>query len=124
MNNDFFRLEIENGIATIWIDSKNDKMNIVSPTLIGDFEEVFNEVNQNDQIQGAILISAKKDFIAGADIKSFKGEKVGDFQPTSRKGHAMLQAIQDCRKPIVAAIHGTCYGWELKFHWLVMLEFH
>ena len=123
MNNDFFRLEIEKGIATIWIDSKNDKMNIVSPSLIGDFEEVFNEVNQNDQIQGAILISAKKDFIAGADIKSFKGEKVGDFQPTSRKGHAMLQAIQDCRKPIVAAIHGTCYGWELKFHWLVMLEF-
>ena len=56
MNNDFFRLEIENGIATIWIDSKNDKMNIVSPTLIGDFEEVFNEVNQNNQIQGAILI--------------------------------------------------------------------
>ena len=110
MNNDFFRLEIENGIATIWIDSKNDKMNIVSPTLIGDFEEVFNEVNQNNQIQGAILISAKKDFIAGADIKSFKGEKVGDFQPTSRKGHAMLQAIQDSKKPIVAAIHGTCYG--------------
>ena len=64
MNNDFFRLEIENGIATIWIDSKNDKMNIVSPALIGDFEEVFNEVNQNNQIQGAILISAKKDFIA------------------------------------------------------------
>ena len=110
MGNDLFRLEIEKGIATIWIDSKKDKINIVSPSLISDFEEIFNEVNQNDQIQGAILISAKKDFIAGADIKSFKGEKVGDFQPTSRKGHAMLQAIEDCRKPIVAAIHGTCYG--------------
>ena len=65
--------------------------------MIGDFEElvIFNEVNQNNQIQGAILISAKKDFIAGADIKSFKGEKVGDFQPTrsKRKGHAMLQDI-------------------------------
>ena len=110
MGNDLFRLEIEKGIATIWIDSKKDKINIVSPSLITDFEEIFNEVNQNEQIQGAILISAKKDFIAGADIKSFKGEKVGDFQPTSRKGHAMLQAIEDCRKPIVAAIHGTCYG--------------
>ena len=110
MNNDFFKLEIENGIATIWIDSKKDKMNIVSPTLIGDFEQVFSEVSNNEQINGAILISAKKDFIAGADIKSFKGEKVGDFQPTSRKGHAMLQAIEDCKKPIVAAIHGTCYG--------------
>ena len=110
MNNDFFKLEIENGIATIWIDSKKDKMNIVSPTLIGDFEQVFSEVSNNEKINVAILISAKKDFIAGADIKSFKGEKVGDFQPTSRKGHAMLAAIENSKKPIVAAIHGTCYG--------------
>ena len=81
MNNDFFRLEIENGIATIWIDSKNDKMNIVSPSLIGDFEEVFNEVNQNKQIQGAILISAKKDFTQhnwkGRNILLFGSEGFG-----------------------------------------------
>ena len=100
MNNDFFRLEIENGIATIWIDSKNDKMNIVSPTLIGDFEEVFNEVNQNDQIQGAILISAKKDFIAGADIKSFKGEKIGDFQPTREKAMPCYKLFKIAENPL------------------------
>ena len=32
----------------------------------------------------AVFISSKKDFIAGADIQSFK-LKVGDFQPISRK---------------------------------------
>ena len=41
MKTDLFRLEIEKGIATIWIDSQKDKMNIVSPSLIGDFENVF-----------------------------------------------------------------------------------
>jgi len=110
MNNDFFRLEIDNGIATIWIDSQKDKMNIVSPTLIGYFEQVFSEIANNDEILGAILISAKKDFIAGADIKSFKGEKTGDFQPTSRKGHEMLSQLENSKKPIISAIHGTCYG--------------
>ena len=34
MKTDLFRLEIEKGIATIWIDSKKDRMNIVSPSLI------------------------------------------------------------------------------------------
>ena len=110
MNNDFFRLEIKNGIATIWIDSKKDKMNIVSPTLMGDFDQIFNEIATNENIKGAILISAKKDFIAGADIKSFTGEKVGDFQPTSRQGHKMLDQIQQSKKPIISAINGTCYG--------------
>ncbi len=110
IKSDLFRLEIEKGIATIWIDSQKDKMNIVSPSLIGDFENVFNEIENNDDVIGAVLISAKKDFIAGADIKSFKGEKVGDFQPFSRKGHELLQKIEDSKKPIVSAIHGTCYG--------------
>ena len=110
IKSDLFRLEIDEGIATIWIDSQKDKMNIVSPSLIGDFENVFKEIETNDGIIGAILISAKKDFIAGADIKSFKGEKVGDFQPFSRKGHELLQKIEDSKKPIVSAIHGTCYG--------------
>lgn len=110
MNNDFFRLEVKDGIATIWIDSKKDKMNIVSPTLMGDFDQIFNEIASNNEIKGAILISAKKDFIAGADIKSFTGEKVGDFQPTSRQGHKMLDQIQYSKKPIISAINGTCYG--------------
>ena len=110
MKNDFFRLEIQNGIAVIWIDSVKDKMNIVYPSLIKDFEDVFSEINGNQNIKGAVLISAKKDFIAGADIKSFVGEKVGDFQPKSRKGHKMLEAIENCSKPIISAIHGTCYG--------------
>ena len=110
MKTDLFRLEIEKGIATIWIDSQKDKMNIVSPSLIGDFETVFEEVANNKDVLGAILISGKRDFIAGADIKSFKGEKVGDFQPFSRKGHELLQKIEDSKKPIVSAIHGTCYG--------------
>ena len=41
MKTDLFKLEIEKGIATIWIDSQKDKMNIVSPSLIGDFEKVL-----------------------------------------------------------------------------------
>ena len=110
IKSDLFRLEIEKGIATIWIDSQKDKMNIVSPSLIGDFENVFNEVENNKEVIGTVLISAKKDFIVGADIKSFKGEKVGDFQPFSKKGHELLQKIEDSKKPIVSAIHGTCYG--------------
>ncbi len=110
MKNDFFRLEIDNGIATIWIDSVKDKVNIVYPSLINDFEDVFDEINKNNNIKGAILISAKKDFIAGADIKSFVGEKAGDFQPISRRGHQLLEKIENSKKPIVSAIHGTCYG--------------
>ena len=62
MKTDLFRLEIEKGIATIWIDSKKDRMNIVSPSLIGDFEKVFNEIENNrpDPIIKNFFEKAKK----------------------------------------------------------------
>ena len=110
MQNDFFNIEIEDGIATIWLDFKKEKMNIVSPDLIGNFNEVFELLNNDASIKGGIIISAKPDFIAGADIKSFNAEKEGDFQEISKKGHQILNVIEHNKKPIVAAIHGTCYG--------------
>ena len=110
MQNDFFNIEIEDGIATIWLDFNKEKMNIVSPDLIGNFNEVFELLNNDASIKGGIIISAKPDFIAGADIKSFNAEKEGDFQEISKKGHQILNVIEYSKKPIVAAIHGTCYG--------------
>jgi 3-hydroxyacyl-CoA dehydrogenase/enoyl-CoA hydratase/3-hydroxybutyryl-CoA epimerase len=110
MENDFFKIENINGIATIWLDFKNEKMNIVSPTLVDQFESIFDSINKDDSIKGAIIISAKPDFIAGADIKAFKADKIGDFQPISKKGHDLLFMIEKSKKPIVSAINGTCYG--------------
>jgi 3-hydroxyacyl-CoA dehydrogenase/enoyl-CoA hydratase/3-hydroxybutyryl-CoA epimerase len=110
MENDFFRLVKQDGIATIWLDFKKEKMNIVSPLLVDQFENIFNKINNDTSINGAILISAKPDFIAGADIKAFNAEKVGDFQPISKKGHDLLFMIEKSNKPIVSAISGTCYG--------------
>ncbi|MBG16631.1 MAG: multifunctional fatty acid oxidation complex subunit alpha [Crocinitomicaceae bacterium] len=110
MENDFFRIVKENGIATIWLDFKKEKMNIVSPLLVDEFENIFDTINNDNSINGAVLISAKPDFIAGADIKAFNAEKVGDFQPISKKGHDLLFMIEKSKKPIVSAISGTCYG--------------
>ena len=110
MENDFFKIIKENGIATIWLDFKKEKMNIVSPLLIDQFENIFKDINNDSSINGAIIISAKPDFIAGADIKAFKADKVGDFQPLSKKGHELLFMIEKSKKPIISAINGTCYG--------------
>ncbi len=110
MENDFFKIEKSNGISTIWLDFKNEKMNIVSPTLVDQFENIFKSINKDDSIKGAIIISAKPDFIAGADIKAFKADNIGDFQPISKKGHELLFMIENSKKPIVSAINGTCYG--------------
>lgn len=106
----YLSIEKDNGIATLWLDKKDDKQNIISPDLIGLFDEVFAELEADASVKAVVIISRKKDFIAGADIKAFKAEKHGDFQPISRKGHEIMSRIEHATKPVVAAISGTCYG--------------
>lgn len=100
----------EDGFAIIYIDVQGEKMNIISPELIEVFDEVFDQLNKDTDTKAIILTSAKKDFIAGADIKAFKAEKKGDFLPVVLKGHESMFKIERSKKPIVAAISGTCYG--------------
>lgn len=104
-----------NGVCTIWMDQKNEKINKIGPDLIGLFEEVFSELDKDDSIKAFVLTSKKKDFIAGADIEAFqKVEKPGDWKPIAQKGHAILNQIEKSKKPIVAAIHGNALGAGLE----------
>ena len=104
-----------NGICTIWMDQKNEKINKVGPDLIGLFEEIFAELDKDPGVKAFVLASKKKDFIAGADIEMFqKVKKKGDFEPITRKGHKILNQVEGSKKPIVAAIHGNCLGAGLE----------
>ena len=104
-----------NGVCTIWMDQKNEKINKIGPDLIGLFEELFAELDKDESIKAFVLSSKKKDFIAGADIESFqKAEKPGDWKPIAQKGHQILNNIETSKKPIVAAIHGNCLGAGLE----------
>ena len=52
----FLRIEKENGIATLWLDHQEEKMNVVSPDMMEALESVFVELETDDSIQGAVII--------------------------------------------------------------------
>src|SRR6478672_272544 len=106
---EYVDIENINGVAVIWLDQKGEKINKVSPSAIDLFDGIFNEIDNDPSIKAAVLISRKKDFIAGADIEAFQDvQKKGDFEPITRKGHEILNRIANSKKPVVAAIHGSC----------------
>lgn len=113
---DFVTIEKNaNGVCTIWMDQKNEKINKVGPDLINLFDEIFDELFNDNSIKAFVLNSKKKDFVAGADIDMFKKVKnKGDFEPISRRGHQILNKMANSKKPIVAAINGNCLGAGLE----------
>ncbi|CAB4022276.1 Trifunctional enzyme subunit alpha, mitochondrial, partial [Paramuricea clavata] len=109
-------IEVKDGVAVVRIDQPDSKVNVLSQSLMSEFEQIFNRVFEDPNISSAVLISAKPGcFIAGADVNMLNAagtaEKVAEI---SSVGQAMIQKLEDCPKPIVAAIMGSCLGGGLE----------
>ncbi|MBX3421497.1 MAG: enoyl-CoA hydratase/isomerase family protein [Pirellulaceae bacterium] len=115
MKNDYFEVENRDGIAVIWLDQKDSKVNKIGPEMLGVFGPLVDHLERDPSVRAAVMISRKKDFIAGADIEAFSMvKKPGDWQPIAQQAHALLRRMEHSRKPIVAAISGACMGGGLE----------
>ncbi len=105
-----FTIEVQDGIAVVWLDQQGEPINKISVDLMAEFKAMMDEVEGNGEVKGAVLISKKKDFIAGADIEMFSKIPPEQFLAQTMEGHGMMKRLQNSKKPFVAAIHGACMG--------------
>jgi len=106
----FLSLEIEDNIGVIRLDKPDSEYNIISTDSVGEFNLILDEIEKNNEIKAAVLISDKKDFMAGADIKGFLKMLPGEPKEAALTGHKLLLRIENSKKPFIAAIHGACMG--------------
>lgn len=83
---------------------------------MNEMEQVLREVQSNPAIRSAVIISGKPGcFIAGADIGMLeKLQTKEEVTAISRSGQKILDNIANSKKPIVAAIMGSCLGGGLE----------
>jgi 3-hydroxyacyl-CoA dehydrogenase len=70
-------------------------------------------LQEDPSVQAIVLIGGGRTFIAGADIKEF-GKITSGHKRDLTPMRIMLIALEDCPKPVVAAIHGTAFGGGLE----------
>src|SRR5713101_7847499 len=108
---DLVQLIKDNGIAVITIN--NPPVNALSPGVPEGIAEAVEQIHEDDSIRAAVLIGSVKTFVAGADIKEFG--KITSGKATRGEGFKpLLLRVEDCRKPLVMAIHGTAFGGGLE----------
>ncbi|HLG15261.1 MAG TPA: 3-hydroxyacyl-CoA dehydrogenase NAD-binding domain-containing protein [Blastocatellia bacterium] len=98
-------------VAVITVN--NPPVNALSPGVPEGIAAAVEAISKDSDIKAAVLIGGGRTFIAGADIKEFG--KVTSGEKKGGSALPLLLAIEDCPKPMVAAIHGTAFGGGLEF---------
>ena len=102
-------------VAVVTMDMPGRSQNVWNQSSIAALSSLLDRFEADDGATGAILTSAKKDFIAGADLEFIQAMVSGDKDPvvlTERSGAlgTLLRRLETCGKPVACGINGTALG--------------
>jgi 3-hydroxyacyl-CoA dehydrogenase / enoyl-CoA hydratase / 3-hydroxybutyryl-CoA epimerase len=107
-------LHKEDGIATLTLNSVGESMNVVSPDWLDEMSAAIADMKADVSVSGVIVTSAKKSFMAGADlnflVEAYRTLTPSDAYAFSQKATRMHRALETMGKPVVAALSGLALG--------------
>ena len=111
MSYETLRYEKADGIGIITLN-RPKRLNALSFQLKDEVSAVFDEIENDDDVQVVILTGGDKAFSAGADIKERSTVDITQSQAYFRqlKSHDFYCKIEDFEKPVIAAISGVAVG--------------
>ena len=101
------------GVATITLN-RPDRLNALTFEVYDELRATFLGLDTEPDVRAIVITGAGKAFCSGGDVHEIIGALVGseyrrllDFTRTTCD---LVLAIRQCRRPVVAAINGTCAG--------------
>jgi (methylthio)acryloyl-CoA hydratase len=104
-------LEMRGAVAVVRL-CRPAKRNALSDGLIEALRDVFQ--NLPAEAKAAVIDGEGEHFCAGLDLSELKERDAGEGIHHSRSWHVALNAIEQGRVPVVAALHGAVVGGGLE----------
>ena len=116
-------LTLDTGIAEIRLN-RPDKSNAINAAMWQEIRQAFDWVDNTPAVRVALLTGEGKNFCAGIDLAMLGSIQQGIAHPDAARSRealrrlildlqACLSSIEQCRKPVIAAIQGACVGGAL-----------
>ncbi len=121
------RVDTDEHVSEIVLDNP-DKLNAMSPGFFLEIKKAFEEVDADDNVRAAIIRAEGRMFTAGLDLhkaaegllgagasggKTSRARTNMSLYRTIKELQDCFSAIERCRKPVIAAVHGKCIGGGL-----------
>ena len=102
--------EVRDRVAIVTVN-RPKVLNALNDQTMEELRRVFLEIRHREDVQGVIFTGAgEKAFIAGADINELATQTPLEGKDRSRRGHHILEIIENLGKPVVAAVNGYALG--------------
>ena len=121
-----FRFETDaDGIATATWDMPGRSMNVITPEVMAELDQIIDAVAGTEAVKGCVIVSGKESFSGGADLTMLQGLRdlyvklakaegeqvaMARFFEESRKLSLLYRKLETCGKPFAAAVNGVCLG--------------
>lgn len=102
----------KNGVLHITLD-RPDVHNAFDEALISSLTETFEAIRTDLSVRAVVLASTGRTFCAGADIGWMRRAAANSYVENledARRFAAMMAAVYNCPKPVIARIQGPAYG--------------
>ena len=107
------------GIGTVQLN-RPGKANALNMLMWEEFRDAMHWADQKHDVRVVVLTGAGKNFCAGIDLMDFssvlsekekcEGRKRENLRRLIISLQECLTAVDQCRKPVIAAVHGACVG--------------
>ncbi|KUM28752.1 enoyl-CoA hydratase [Mesorhizobium loti] len=87
-----------------------DQLNAMNRLMQGEITEVFEALSADAGVGAIVVTGEGRGFMAGADIKEYAAQTAAEFDTFQAAGTRMYAAIENNRKPVIAAVNGFALG--------------
>ena len=116
------RIDRNEHVAEVVLNNP-DRLNVMAPIFFQEIKRAFESIDADPEIRAAVLWAEGRLFTAGLDLKAAstgilgggngevsQGRRSDDLYRHVLELQDCFTAIERCRKPVIAAIHGHCIG--------------
>lgn len=106
----FIRTEAQDKTLVIYLN-RPEVLNALNLGLMAELKKVIHDFSHDNRYLGAIITgSGEKAFAAGADIAELSALAQEKAEVVSKDGQDIFFSIENCSKPIIAAVNGFALG--------------
>ena len=95
------------------VEIDNPPVNALGPACPRPWPRRSTRPDRDDGVAAIVIRGAGRTFVAGADIATLEDAAWGD-EAAAADLHDLLRRVEQCRTPVVMAIHGTALGGGLE----------